>query len=416
MSFNKKDQGILSVSAAVLALTLLLSSCARIPKESNSPVPTGDTVHLSDVLSAAPSFEEGKEGDLSYNLDRTEEDISFSKLPDLGEAITAEELFAPMEPGEFRTYCMHFDGKDFVYSSMYRFRNQSRSGIAANVYGIGRSISFLIGQGNLTPFETAKVSSNSDYAYVIQTLAKRQYREATEADRNSAVGNTAFLICYIENPDGTTDLFWCDADLHVLHREGTVMELPDMQFTDISTEPLTEEEYSHLHVIASSYLYANTDIAFRPFKYDSLTLHDEMPSSMLSVKVEKDGREIVFDEKDVDRIVEVVRNVDAATAEMRSLYTATPNGKNGLEALTHVMAIKKNEHNWEEGIYHDDFYLKEDGSVIRKLDILISSTVGGSEGMRVRGPFIVCSQTEYPIEDIISDIIYGSHADNDHIK
>ena len=347
------------------------------------------------------NIEKNDEG--TYDLDRTRDDLSSYEVQTVGKYITKDELLAPLNPSEFRTYFSHFDGTAIIYSSMYSFPFFSHTNNTHDTSFNGRSISSLIGQGDITPFETMNVSSESDYAYIIQTLAKRKYRKATEDDRKSYVSNPAFIAYYIDNPDGTTDCFWCDANLYVMHRTGE--DLPGTYFMDVSVEPLTEEEFAHLHVIAASYLYAKTDFILYPFKYSGFISADVMPSDEISIMIIKDNREVILENDDVDRLIEIIKSTDLTLTEKTTLLTCTSIEDFEWDKMVHLLAIKKKDHIWEDRLYWDDLYVTTDGKIIRKREIIQSTISGGNEGMNIKGPFFIMSMYNYPIMDLIDEII-----------
>ncbi len=393
----------LFIIVCLLSFTVLLSACTKKPEENAVITPEED---ISSSITAEPfvtptAIEDNDEG--TYDLDRTGDDLSSYEALGQGEIITREELAGPLESSEFRTYFTRFDGTDIVFDSMYRFSGVSHENDVRDTSFNGRSVSFLLGQGNVVPFETMNISSGSDYAYVIQTIAKRQYREATEDDWNSSVGNTAFLVCYVDNPDGTTDCFWCDANLYVLHMTGK--DLPDVHFPDISIEPLTEEEYAHLHVIAASYLYAATDLAMYPFKYTNIMSADTVPSDEIGVMVIKDGLEVILEDEDVDRLIEMIKETDMNPAEERSLYSCASIADYEQDGTIHFLAVRKKEHSWEDGVFWDDLYLTGDGKMIRKREVIRSTIIGGNEGMNIQGLFITASMYSYPINEFVNNII-----------
>ena len=246
-----------------------------------------------------------------------------------------------MEQYEFRTCFTRYNGAEYEYSSMYSYVLQEHKDSKTDHSPFDRKISFSIGQGDLTPAETKPVTASSDYAYVIDVLAERNYREATGEDWDSSIGNTASLICYIENLDGTVDRFWCDAGLYVLHQVGDGLQ--DAHFTDISTEPLAEEEYAHLHVIAASYLYSKRDFSMYPFRYDSI---GEKASSAISIKIIYDGWEDILDDEMTDDLVEAARTADIANTGEKSLYSCILNENIDFEKMVHFLVIDKNEHTW----------------------------------------------------------------------
>ena len=149
-------------------------------------------------------------------------------------------------------------------------------------------------------YATRHVLNETSWAFVMQSLVKRDYESLCLEDDTEVCYSHIRLFAEIENANGITDTFIVDKDLYILHAEGhfdhSLMRLSDV--TEKSTEPLDEYAFLRLFAVALHHIHADVMLGYYSDLLGMAYWREGDPFEHVAIELEYHGKTTLLTETD----------------------------------------------------------------------------------------------------------------------